>query len=115
MIKILVSPKDSCSEEMKDTLLFNAHLQRGDLQGVLHQGGRVENDGLSDEGGLDGAGVEQVGVVADFAELHEDVYHRHEVSARQCFSGSVDEKENVSKGVLKESLYDFEKHTKMLK
>ena len=50
-------------------------LQRGDLQDILHQGGCVEDDGLGDEGGLDGPRVEQVGVVAHLAELHQDVDH----------------------------------------
>jgi len=68
---------------------FAANLQREDLQGVLHQGGRVENDGLGDEGRLDGSRVEQVRVVADFTELHEDVDHRHEVTAGQRFPGPV--------------------------
>lgn len=30
----------------------------------------MENNGLRDEGRLDGSRVEQVGVVANFAELH---------------------------------------------
>lgn len=64
-------------------------LQRRDLQGVLHQRGRVENDGLGDEGGLDGTGVEQVRVVAHFAELHQDVDHRHEVTAGQRLPGPL--------------------------
>lgn len=41
----------------------------------------MENDPLRDEGRLDGSGVKQVGVVAYFAELHQDVNHRHEVTA----------------------------------
>lgn len=68
---------------------LNTHLQRRDLQGVLHQGGCAENNGLRDEGRLDGSRVKQVGVVAHFAELHEDINHRHEVTAGQRFPGPV--------------------------
>lgn len=49
----------------------------------------MENNGLRDEGRLDGSRVKQVGVVAHFAELHEDVNHRHEVTAGQGFPGPV--------------------------
>lgn len=47
-----------------------SNLQRRNLQGVLHQGGCMENNGLRDEGRLDGSWVEQIGVVAHFAKLH---------------------------------------------
>lgn len=69
-----------------------SNLQRGNIQRILHHGGGVENDGLRDEGRLDGSRVKQVGVVADFAELHENVYHRHEVPTGQSFTGPVGEK-----------------------
>lgn len=61
--------------------MVEANLEWRDLDGVLHQGGCSEDDGLRDEGWLDGPGVKQVGVVADFAELHKDVYYRHKVTA----------------------------------
>lgn len=47
-----------------------SNLHRWNLQGVLHQGGCSKNDGLRDEGRLDGSWVEQIGVVAHFAKLH---------------------------------------------
>lgn len=72
---------------------FNADLQWRDLQGVLHQGGCSENNGLCDEGRLDGPRVKQVGMVAHFAELHEDVNDRHEVTAGQRFPGPVNQTE----------------------
>ncbi len=52
----------------------------------------MENNGLRDEGRLDGSRVKQVGVVAHFAELHQDVNHRHEVTAGQCFPRPVNHK-----------------------
>lgn len=66
----------------------HANLEWGDLQGSLYQGGRVEDDGLGDEGGVDGPRVKQVGVVTHFTELHQDVDHRHEVTAGQRFPGA---------------------------
>lgn len=66
----------SSSEFMRKTKLFLrvriilSNLQRRNLQGVLHQGGGMENNGLCDEGRLDGSWVEQIGVVAHFAKLH---------------------------------------------
>lgn len=68
---------------------MEANLEWRDLDGVLHQGGCSEDYGLRDEGRLDGSGVKQVGVVADFAELHQDVYHRHEVTAGQSLPGPL--------------------------
>lgn len=63
------------SEIMKATNQLFLHfklsnLHRRNLQGVLHQGGCTENDGLRDEGRLDGSRVEEIGVVAHFAKLH---------------------------------------------
>ena len=55
----------------------------------------MEHNGLRDEGGLDGSGVKQVGVVAHFAKLHEDVNHRHEVTTSQCFPGPVNKKDKT--------------------
>ena len=65
----------ACSSPLRGGGPPHTDLQRGDLQDILHQGGRVEDDGLGDEGGLDGPRVEQVGVVAHLAELHQDVDH----------------------------------------
>lgn len=53
----------------------------------------MENDALRDEGRLDGSGVEQVRVVTDFTQLHEDVDHRHEVTTGQRLPGAVDKTE----------------------
>lgn len=80
-------------------VLWDADLEGGDLQGVLHQGGCFKNNGLRDEGRLDGPRVKQVGVVAHFAKLHEDVDHGHEVTTGESFPGSEGQKkEVVSKG-----------------
>lgn len=76
-------------------LSSNADLQRRNLQGVLHQGGCMENNGLRDEGRLDGPRVEQVWMVAHFAELHEDVNDRHEVTTGQSFPGPVNQRQKV--------------------
>lgn len=70
---------------------FQAYLQRRDLQGVMHQRGCVENNGLHDEGRLDGSRVKKVGMIAHFAKLHEDVNHRHEVTTGQRFPGPVNQ------------------------
>lgn len=72
-----------------------SNLQRRNLQGVLHQGGCMENNGLRDEGRLDGSWVEQIGVVADFAKLHQDVDDRHKVTAGKSFPSPLNEKTEV--------------------
>lgn len=74
---------------------FYADLQWRDLQGVLHQGGCIENNRLRDERRLDGPRVKEVGVVAHFAELHEDVNDRHEVTAGQRLSGPVNQRQKL--------------------
>lgn len=51
----------------------------------------MENNGLHDEGRLDGSRVKKVGMVAHFAKLHEDVNHRHEVTTGQRFPGPVNQ------------------------
>ena len=40
---------------------------------------RGEGDLRHYEGSKDGPGLEEVGMVADLAQLHEDVHHPHEV------------------------------------
>lgn len=52
----------------------------------------MENDGLRDEGRLDGSRIKQVGVVAHFAKLHQDVNDRHEVTAGKSFPSPLNEK-----------------------
>lgn len=75
-------------------LCLSADLQRRNLQRIQRQRGGLEDNGLCNEGRLDGPGVKQVGVVAHFTELHEDVNHRHEVAAGQRFPGSVNRTEH---------------------
>lgn len=53
----------------------------------------MENNGLRDEGRLDGSWVEQIGVVADFAKLHQDVDDRHKVTAGESFPSPLNEKQ----------------------
>lgn len=52
----------------------------------------MKNDGLRDEGRLDGSWVEQIGVVAHFAKLHQDVDDRHEVTAGKSFPSPLNGK-----------------------
>ena len=45
--------------------------------------GRPRGEGGADEGGDGGPGLEEVGVVAHLAQLHQDVDHAHEVATLQ--------------------------------
>lgn len=53
---------------------------------VIDKGGYVYRDALALERGNGRANFEEIGVVAHFPELHEDVYHAQEVAAGQSLS-----------------------------
>lgn len=56
------------------------------LKSPLNKGGSRINDRMCDKGGLYGPRIKQVGVITHFPQLHQDVDHRHEMTARQSFS-----------------------------
>lgn len=73
----------------------------------------MENNGLRDEGRLDGSWVEQIGVVADFAKLHQDVDDRHKVTAGESFPSPLNEKNRSEINKMVKEIRNSEKNKLM--
>lgn len=63
-------------------------LKRVVVKGMQHEGSCVEANTLGDKWRMDGPRVKEVGVIADLAELHQDVDDTHEVPSCQRLLGA---------------------------
>lgn len=63
-------------------------LERVIIKGMEDEGSCVEADAFCDKWRVDWPWVKEVGVVADLAELHQDVDDAHEVPRCQCLLGA---------------------------
>lgn len=73
--------------QRKDLSLF--HLERVKLQSTSSKRGSVEDYAFHLKRGYDGPGIKKVGMVANFAQLHQDVDDTHVMASSKSFSSPV--------------------------